>query len=239
MTTTFFYHPEARLNHVVVFDASEATHITKAMRLRNLDPIDLTNGKGGLFSAVLRVVKHHVSAQIVDMLSAVDTPVLLHLGIAPTKNADRMEWLVEKAVEMGIGKISLLSCKHSERARLSMDRLERVAISALKQSRRTILPTIHEATAFDKWLASVESEHRFIAHCAHQLPRVLLRDALVTNSSVCIAIGPEGDFSEAEIEQAIQESFRAVSLGTARLRTETAALAAVHTFNLHQQISLS
>ena len=238
MTTTFFYHPEACLHHVVAFDSSEATHISKALRLRNLDRIDLTNGKGDLFSAELIIVKHHVSAQIVGLLSATDTPVLLHLGIAPTKNADRMEWLVEKAVEMGIGKISLLNCNRSERARLSIDRLERVAISALKQSRRTILPTIHEATAFDKWLALVESDHRFIAHCAEQLPRVLLRDALTSNTSVCIAIGPEGDFSESEIEQAIQSSFRPVSLGTARLRTETAALAALHTFNLHQQISL-
>jgi 16S rRNA (uracil1498-N3)-methyltransferase len=166
--------------------------------------------------------------------------VPLHIGIAPTKNADRIEWLVEKAVELGVGEISFLNCAHSERARISLDRINRVAIAALKQSRRTFSPKLNESIDFLDWLKGVDSEQRFIAHCIDNLPRILLRDSIQLSagnvrSPVCIAIGPEGDFSEAEVQAATAVSFNPVSLGSARLRTETAALAAIHTYNLLHQ----
>ena len=121
-----------------------------------------------------------------------------------------------------------------------MDRIHRVAIAALKQSRRTFLPKINESMDFLDWLKGVDSEQRFIAHCMDNLPRKLLRDSIQLNalnahSSVCIAIGPEGDFSETEVQAATAVSFQSVSLGSARLRTETAALAAIHTYNLMHQ----
>lgn len=238
MSTTFFYHALASMQRTVEFDSSEATHIHKALRLRSGDIIEVTNGRGDLFNAELMVDRHKVSATPVQQMPTTDLPVALHIGIAPTKNADRIEWLVEKAIELGVGEISLLQCQHSERSRYSIERLQRVAVSALKQSRRTFLPVIHELIDFEQWIPRIDTNQRFIAHCFEQMPRTLLRDALTSESSVCIAIGPEGDFSELEISHAIQASFRSVSLGTARLRTETAALAAVHTFNLQNQTSL-
>lgn len=235
MSTTLFYHARAALNVTVEFDSSEATHITKALRLKTGDVIELTNGMGELFRAEILIEKHRVSAAALNHLECSDSSIPLHLGIAPTKNADRIEWLVEKAIELGIGQISLLNCCHSERARISMERLNRIAIAALKQSRRTYLPIIHEVVDFEEWLSRIDSNERFIAHCMDSLPRSLLRDSLSNEVSVCIAIGPEGDFSESEIRKAQEAGFRSVSLGTARLRTETAALAAVHTYNLHHQ----
>jgi 16S rRNA (uracil1498-N3)-methyltransferase len=252
MSTTYFYHAQAKMNERVEFDSSEATHITKALRMKSGDCIELTNGRGELFIAELSFDKHHVSALIKEEIQTLDSPVPLHLGIAPTKNADRIEWLVEKAVELGVGEISLIQCAHSERSRISIERINRVAIAALKQSQRTYLPLVNNTVDFLHWLKQVNSEQRFIAHCMDNLPRTLLRDSiqLHTNkernpssdihfpkasSSVCIAIGPEGDFSEAEILAAQSNSFKGVSLGNARLRTETAAMAAVHTFNLVNQ----
>jgi 16S rRNA (uracil1498-N3)-methyltransferase len=240
MSTTFFYHAHAGLHESVAFDSSEATHISKALRLKSGDRIELTNGMGELFLAELAMDKHHVSARVIEVLSVSDLFVPLHLGIAPTKNADRIEWLVEKAVELGVGEISFLNCAHSERSRISMDRIHRVAIAALKQSRRTFLPKINESLDFLDWLKGVGSEQRFIAHCMDNVPRTLLRDSIQLNASnvhstVCIAIGPEGDFSETEVQAALAVSFQSVSLGSARLRTETAALAAIHTYNLMHQ----
>jgi 16S rRNA (uracil1498-N3)-methyltransferase len=257
MSTTFFYHSQAALDESVEFDSSEATHITKALRLKSGDRIELTNGRGALFLAELAIEKHRVSAGVVQDLESYDSYIPLHLGISPTKNADRIEWLVEKAVELGVGEISLIQCAHSERSRNSIERINRVAIAALKQSRRTYLPRINEMVEFHDWLKQVNSELRLIAHCMDHLPRTLLRDSFQlhsmegisslgiqnpdhissspTRSTVCIAIGPEGDFSESEVLAAQNVDFLSVSLGSARLRTETAALAAIHTYNLLNQ----
>jgi RsmE family RNA methyltransferase len=186
MSTTFFYHPLAALNAHVEFDSAEATHIAKALRMKSGDVIELTNGQGGLFIAELDIVKHHVSASVVEQKQPTDSRLQLHLGIAPTKNADRIEWLVEKAVELGVGQISLLNCSHSERSRFSLDRINRVAIAALKQSRRTYLPHIHELMEFEDWIGSIDSDQRFIAHCIDTMPRVLLKNALINDGAVCI-----------------------------------------------------
>jgi len=224
----------------IEFDASEATHISKALRLKSGDQIELTNGRGELFTAELSLHKHHVSARVIREMVTSDSIVPLHVGIAPTKNADRIEWLVEKAVELGVGEISLLNCEHSERSRISVERINRVAIAALKQSQRTYLPRINETVDFLTWLKRVDTEQRFIAHCMDHLSRALLRDSIQMTTfdaapRVCLAIGPEGDFSEAEVMAAQDCSFKGVSLGSARLRTETAALAAIHTYNLMNQ----
>ncbi|MFM7728064.1 MAG: RsmE family RNA methyltransferase, partial [Flavobacteriales bacterium] len=149
MNTTFFYHSEAAIGRSVEFDSSEATHISKALRLKSGDLIELTNGRGELFNAELEIDRHRVRAEIRQQIDSMDAAVPLHLAIAPTKNADRIEWLVEKAIELGIGEIRLIQCKHSERNRMPMERLYRVAVSALKQSRRTLLPEIHEVTDFE------------------------------------------------------------------------------------------
>ena len=146
-----------------------------------------------------------------------------------------MEWLVEKAVEIGVGEITLLNCDHSERSFLKTDRLEKLAISAMKQSLHTVLPEIHPAVSLRDLLSTFRfplSTQKFIAHCEADKPRVPLATALQPGKDTVVLIGPEGDFSEDEIALALECNFQPVSLGPARLRTETAALYAVTAFNL-------
>ena len=147
-----------------------------------------------------------------------------------------MEWLVEKAVEIGVGEITLLNCDHSERSFLKTDRLEKLAISAMKQSLHTILPEIHPAISLKDWLRSpistLQSPLKFIAHCEADKPRMPLATALLPSKDAVVLIGPEGDFSDEEIALALECGFLPISLGPARLRTETAALYAVTAFNL-------
>ena len=149
-----------------------------------------------------------------------------------------MEWLVEKAVEIGVGEITLLNCDHSERSFLKTDRLEKLAVSAMKQSLHTLLPEIHPAVNLSDWLNShihtFKHSHnrRFIAHCEADKPRTPLATALQPGKDTIVLIGPEGDFSEEEIALALECGFQPVSLGPSRLRTETAALYAITAFNL-------
>jgi 16S rRNA (uracil1498-N3)-methyltransferase len=146
-----------------------------------------------------------------------------------------MEWLVEKAVEIGVGEITLLNCDHSERSFLKTDRLEKLAISAMKQSLHTVLPEIHPAVSLRDLLSTFRfslSTQKFIAHCEADKPRTPLATALQPGKDAVVLIGPEGDFSEEEIALALECGFQPVSLGPSRLRTETAALYAVTAFNL-------
>lgn len=235
MKLPLFFDARAQPAASIELDAAESTHITKALRLRSGDEIALTNGKGKLFRTKIEVIKHHVHAHPAEEISADDAVVNLELAIAPTKNNDRLEWFIEKAVEIGVGKITLIHCEHSERPRINAERLQRVAISALKQSGRTWLPEITELVSFQDWVKSCSAELRAIAHCIAGEERMLLRDYVHAGKTAAIAIGPEGDFAPTEVQMAIADGFRPVSLGEARLRTETAALAAVHTFNLTNQ----
>ncbi|MGL4597473.1 MAG: RsmE family RNA methyltransferase, partial [Bacteroidia bacterium] len=149
-----------------------------------------------------------------------------HLGIAPTKNADRMEWLVEKATEIGIERIVLLDCEHSERSQLKTERLEKIAISAMKQSQQAFLPTIDVMQAFETVVAEKFEGLKYIAHC-HSIEKKHLHNVCEQSTPTFVLIGPEGDFSKAEIDLAIQHGFVPVSLGETRLRTETAAFTAL------------
>ena len=148
--------------------------------------------------------------------------------MAPTKNLDRMEWLVEKAVEVGIERLTFLRCARSERRELKLERLEKIAISALKQSGQTWLPQLDEMTDFAAFVATVEPETAFIAHLEDG-ERTELKQVVGNAPRCCVLIGPEGDFTPAEIELALGRGIQPVSLGASRLRTETAALAAVFT----------
>jgi 16S rRNA (uracil1498-N3)-methyltransferase len=235
MKLPLFFDANVKAGAAVIIDPAEATHITKALRLRSGDEIALTDGRGHLFRATLEIVKHHVQAFPQEELKADDTPVALELAIAPTKNTDRLEWFIEKAVELGVGKITLIHCEHSERPRINGERLQRIAIAALKQSGRTWLPEISELQPAAEWLKSCSAGIKAIAHCMVDQERLLLRNLITPNTSAAIAIGPEGDFSQAEVRTALEAGFSSVSLGDARLRTETAALAAVHTYNLLNQ----
>ena len=168
----------------------------------------------------------------------------LHLAIAPTKLMDRMEWMVEKATEVGFDELSLLDCQFSERSVVKLSRLQKIVVSAVKQSRKAYMPKLNEMQSFKSFILAHTSGHRFIAHCYEEVPRVNLFDELRKVSaekkgryddSVVVMIGPEGDFSIDEVRLAVDAGFVSVDLGKSRLRTETAGLSAVMMMQLSQQ----
>lgn len=230
-----FYHPDAREGHDVLFDPAESLHMTKVLRKKSGDVINLTDGRGHHFKATIEVGKRETAARINSAEFFHRRENFLELAIAPTKNNERLEWLVEKAVEIGVDKISLIQCEHSERPHLKIDRLSKIAVSAMKQSLKFYLPEIVALVKLKDWISSCGQSVKCIAHCEVDQPRRLLQHILLPGQSAAIAIGPEGDFSQGEIEYALSNGFKSVSLGDARLRTETAALAAVHTFELINQ----
>lgn len=232
-----FYSPDITSGGLCTLDAEESRHAVRVMRLREGDMIDVTDGRGNLYQCHIVVANDRgCEVEPISPLASHLSPFALHLAVAPTKNPSRMEWLVEKAVELGVGEITLLQCDHSERSFLKTDRLERIAVSAMKQSLHTVLPNINQAVNLKDWLGSqfsaFSSHLKFIAHCEADKPRTPLASVLEPGRDAVILIGPEGDFSEEEIEQAIACGFVPVSLGPSRLRTETAALYAVTAFNL-------
>jgi 16S rRNA (uracil1498-N3)-methyltransferase len=155
--------------------------------------------------------------------------------VAPTKSPDRIEWFVEKAVEVGIERISFFFGQHSERRHLKLDRLEKIAIAAMKQSLQTYLPTLDEPVSFSELLKTGGEEQRFIAHLPDNEPPVSLAQIAKPGGQYTVLIGPEGDFSTNEIQQALSAGFQMATLGTTRLRTETAALTACQYLNFLNQ----
>lgn len=221
-----YYHPEAsELGQTISFGADESRHFTKVMRLREGDNLHITNGKGRLFGAVLLECKPF-SCRVKNTVQMVDqkfNPSFCHLAVSPTKNPDRMEWLLEKAIEIGLNKITFIRTERCESRNLKADRLERIAIAAIKQSQQLWLPEIEFLDHFPKFLENCLEGARFIAHLENQ-DRQELMDLVMLNTNTCILIGPEGDFTPKEILLAKTAGFKPVSLGKNRLRTETAAL---------------
>lgn len=238
-----FYCKDITPEGYATLDAEESRHAVRVLRLREGDTMHVTDGQGHLYEC--RVVEasdkactvetQRAASQIPMSLEETQRAASLHLAVAPTKNPSRMEWLVEKAVEVGVGEITLLDCDHSERSFLKTDRLERLALSAMKQSLHLTLPRIHPAVKLRDWLrtfADGTPALRFIAHCEADQPRTPLASALEAGRDAVVLIGPEGDFSQEEIDLALACGFRPVSLGPSRLRTETAALYAAVAFSI-------
>jgi len=155
----------------------------------------------------------------------------LHIAIAPTKNIERFEWFLEKATEIGIDEITPLLTSHSERKTINTDRLEKILISAMKQSLKAYLPKLNNLTTFKELIISNKTENKYIAYC-DEIQKTHLKDLIIKGNDILILIGPEGDFSPDEIQLATENSFSVVSLGAARLRTETARIVACHIVNL-------
>jgi len=158
----------------------------------------------------------------------------LHVAMAPTKNMDRTEWFVEKATEIGFDELTFLNSRYSERKVIKTERVEKILVSAVKQSLKASKPVLHEMTDFNKFIAQDFKGQKFICHC-NEGEKKLLKEVIVPGEDAVILIGPEGDFSEEEVAKALSCGFQPVSLGKSRLRTETAALVAVHTLNLFNQ----
>ena len=226
MKINFFYTPYITGSRYVL-SPEESSHAVRVARLKSGDEIALTDGKGNLYKALITDANpKRCKTEIVDQQSDYGKrPYRLHLGIAPPKNIDRFEWFVEKATETGIDEITPLLCERSERKHINVERLQRVMIAAMKQSQKAYLPTLNDITSFDNWLKTQIAGQRYIAHCIEGA-RQSLKTACHRGQYATIAIGPEGDFSMHEVTQAIDCGFTGISLGTSRLRTETAGVAA-------------
>lgn len=206
----------------------ESAHCVKVLRHRAGDEVWVTDGQGTLYKCRIDVANSK-ACELTVLESEVKPPFkhYLHMAVAPTKNADRFEWFVEKATELGISEITPIICEHSERQKIRVDRLERLAVAASKQSLKCYLPKINEPCTAMEIIENSAEEQRFIMHC-DEGEKPHLYNALKTNCSTLLMIGPEGDFSKKEVSKALEKGFREATLGEERLRTETAALAACH-----------
>lgn len=211
----------------------ESHHCVKVLRLVAGDHIAATDGQGTLCQCT--IIEAHPKHCLIQIDERTDNhnrhSFHLHVAVAPTKNTARMEWFVEKAVEMGIDEITPIVCDHSERCVLRHERLQKIAVSAMKQSLKTFMPIINPPTPLTQLINSSTIQQRFIAYCDgdHRTP---LHNIYRPGQDALILIGPEGDFSQREISLALDNGFQPVTLGQYRLRTETAALAATAYFNL-------
>ena len=223
-----FYSPEIPLDTPFDLPEEELQHI-KVLRYQAKDKILLLDGKGTLATCeITDLTKKHCTLITQSIQKLPLRPYTLHMAVAPTKNIDRYEWYIEKAVEIGIDSITPILCKTSERKHISPDRLEKIIISAMKQSISPLKPCLNEMTTLEKFLTIVKEENRFIAHCHESREKKSLKHLYQGKGNICLLIGPEGDFTPEEIQLARQNGFLETSLGESRLRTETAALVACH-----------
>lgn len=237
----FFYVPDAGQQQEL--PATEAMHALRVLRLKSGDEMFLMDGVGNYYRAQVTIAAtHNCYYDIIECLpQAPQWPGHIRLAIAPTKMLDRIEWLVEKATEVGVDEISFFHSKFSERKLLKTARLEKIAIAAIKQSHKAWKPVIHEIVSFKDFIASPVEGRKFIAHCYEEIPRTSLFAELQSHVDVAepvtVMIGPEGDFSIDEVQMAIKAGYQSVHLGNSRLRTETAGLMAVTMMQLSKEIN--
>lgn len=213
----------------VFFSREESKHIIRVLRKNEGDLLRITNGKGSIFQVELvHVSQNECVARIIISEEQSPLPYSLHLAVSPTKLNDRYEWFLEKVTEIGVTEITPIVCDHSERKVIKADRFERKIISAMKQSLKARLPALHGITTFKDFIESNNDyDKRLVAHCAEG-QKASIKQIVQPGASVCILIGPEGDFSSEEIQLAAKEGFEPIHLGDSRLRTETAAVVACH-----------
>lgn len=277
----YFYDPEASLSEGAPgrLEGDEASHAVRVLRLGKGDDLNIIDGRGHLIQATVTATTKHDCDYIINKVETHPPlwPCPVIIGVAPTKNIDRLEWFVEKATEIGVDRIVLLNCQYSERRVVNTDRLDRIAVAAMKQSHKFYKPVISNITDFGEYIQSEElaspQSLKFIAHCYDDADltvpcnppledkenplqsKPFLLDVLSSSLtplredsgsllsrrpgedivSLQVLIGPEGDFSTSEVRQAISRGYLPVSLGESRLRTETAALVAVHLMQLAQR----
>ncbi|MDN3694647.1 RsmE family RNA methyltransferase [Chryseobacterium tructae] len=217
------FYGEITGNKVIIND-EEQQHIVKVLRMRDGEEIHVTDGKGGLASGKLVIEGKKAGLEVSEIKNNLpDFNPRLHIAIAPTKNIDRIEFFVEKAVEMGISEISIITTEKTERKNINIDKIRKQAIAASKQSLRFHFPVINDAVRLTDFLKDIHPENTFVAHCHENLERMELK-SIPTMKEITFLIGPEGDFSEKEIAFLAEHKIKAVSLGNQRLRTETAGL---------------
>lgn len=229
-----FYTPDIAVT--CEMPEEEAAHCLRVLRLGVGDEVMLTDGKGCFYKAVISAATgKRCQVKVTETIE--QEPLWnghLHLAMAPTKNMDRIEWLAEKATEIGFDELSFLNCRYSERKVIKTERVEKIVVSAVKQSLKARKPVVNEMMDFVRFVKQDFAGQKFIAHC-NEGEKPLLKEILVPGEDALVLIGPEGDFSPEEVKLAESLGFRSISLGKSRLRTETAALVSVHIMNLFNQ----
>ncbi|MBQ0062282.1 MAG: 16S rRNA (uracil(1498)-N(3))-methyltransferase [Bacteroidales bacterium] len=227
----YFYTPDIATSSQLPDE--EAQHALRVLRMHEGDEMVLMDGKGTYYQAeVLSSAGKHCVFQVNQTMPQEKAwKGHLHLAMAPTKNMDRTEWFAEKATEIGFDELTFLNCRWSERKVIKTERVDKILVSAMKQSHKAWKPILNEMMDFKKFVQQPFSGQRFIAHC-HKDDLPELRNTIQNNTDALVLIGPEGDFSEEEVALAEQNGFVSISLGKSRLRTETAALVAVHIMQL-------
>ncbi|MDX1685629.1 MAG: RsmE family RNA methyltransferase [Saprospiraceae bacterium] len=217
------------------FSKDETRHISKTYRKRVGDTIEFTLGDGKLYAGVIRdISKNGLIAEIKEMTDYVKPwKGRLHMAVAPTKNFNRIEWIVERMVELGLDELTPIISHRSERKKWKSNRLDRIIRAAAKQSLKCVLPIVHEPVPFESFCTSLDPETtKYFGHCEDG-EKTPLKEINFQDKNVCFAIGPEGDFTKEEIDLACSSGFRAVSLGQQRLRTETAAMKMAVAFHIY------
>lgn len=225
----FYYKDINEKSTSFVFNKEESKHIIKVLRKKESDILMVTNGLGILFETkISKASDSKCTVEIVGLQQKKGVDFYLHMVVAPTKMNDRLEWFLEKATEIGFHEFTPIICEHSERKAIKTDRLEKILLSAMKQSNQCFLPKINKPISFKNFLQMEQNGQKFIAHC-EESEKLSFASQIIKGEKYTVLIGPEGDFSSHEINLAIKNKFIPVSLGNNRLRTETAALVACQT----------
>ena len=226
-----FYSPEINTSvNEFSFSKEESQHIAKVLRKNLGEILQVTNGLGGLFTTEIIVVSEKkCTVKILESQQFKPSKHYIHLAVAPTKINDRFEWFLEKATEMGIQEITPIICEHSERKIINTDRFEKIVQAAMKQSLQFYLPKLNDTITLKQFVNQNHDGNLYIAHC-EKVEKKLLKNAIVSQQKYTLLIGPEGDFSSKEIAFCLENKYLPVSLGNTRLRTETAAVVACHSF---------
>lgn len=231
-----FYTPDIE-SDIYRLSTEESRHCIRVLRLGEGDEISLVDGRGGFYTGEITVGEvKNCEVKIIRKVSDYGKrPFHLHIAVAPTKNIDRTEWMLEKCTEIGTDEFTMLFTAHSERKEVKQERLEKVIISAMKQSLKAYKPNLNVLTDFKIFVSSCKQGQRFIAHCNEGVKK-RLDEVYIPGSDAVILIGPEGDFSEEEVEMAVKFGFVPVTLGESRLRTETAGVVACHSINFMNRL---
>ena len=226
----YFFVPDAAQQ--TELPADEAMHALRVLRLKSGDEMFLMDGEGNYYRAQVTIAAtHRCFYEILEtMPQERQWQGRVHLAIAPTKMMDRIEWMVEKATEIGVDEVSFLNCQFSERRLVKTTRLEKIIVAAVKQSHKAYKPQLHEIESFKAFIHEPREGRKFIAHCYEEVPRSYLFEELKKDGGTedaTVMIGPEGDFSIEEVKMAVEAGWLSVHLGESRLRTETAGLSAI------------
>jgi len=227
-----FYAPGLTDEQTFTLSPDESHHAVRVLRLNPANEIILVNGLGGWYhSMITHPDPKACTVEIIRHSLDIGKPAYhLHIAIAPTKQIDRYEWFLEKTTEIGISEITPIICEHSERKDVKNDRQMRIVIAAMKQSLKAFHPLIHEQVSFKNFMKNIIPGAKTIAHCQSG-NKLWLNEIIHPNEPVTILIGPEGDFSDAEIAAATENGYLPITLGSSRLRTETAGVVACHTIS--------